>query len=146
MFYTTEDVQLSPDEVVQSFLDQLLTTLKSPFTTHWSVTHLVLIKVKQCVSWASLYTNPSVLPRASNQHTPMTNQCDQDAHSPCDWEWGKGDFPHFLFLTPRQHLSPAILTFSGLLLSLFAFFLILARRFIRGNTCPAKDGLHAGTD
>lgn len=62
-------------------------------------------------------------------------------------EQGKGDFsPYFLFLILRQHLSTAVLTFSGLLLSLSAFFLIPALRFIRGNTCPARDGLRAGTD
>lgn len=38
------------------------------------------------------------------------------------------------------------LDFDSFLLSLFAFFLILVLRFIRGNTCPPKDGLHAVTD
>lgn len=55
-------------------------------------------------------------------------------------------FSYFLFLIFRQHLSPAVLTFTVFFWAPLLFFLILVLRFIRGNTCPPKDGLHAVTD
>lgn len=56
----------------------------------------------------------------------------------------------FFFLLPVSNFQAAPVTssldFHSFLLSPFAFFLILVLRFIRGNTCPPKDGLHAVTD
>lgn len=63
-------------------------------------------------------------------------------------ECGGGAF--FFFLLPVSNFQAAPVTssldFHSFLLSPFAFFLILVLRFIRGNTCPPKDGLHAVTD
>lgn len=102
-------------------LDQLHTNQNpkpnSSYTTHWSVTHLGLIKVKQGVSsWAfSVHISQGIRPAHPGDWN-ADQWASKPAHSPCDLEPGKGDF---LFLILRQHLSAAILTFSGLLLSLY---------------------------
>lgn len=135
-------------------MDQLHVKPKS-FYRVWAIsdTHIVLVKGKSqtmclCTGFSehssscvySWHTDQQARTAVANSHHG------EFLHSLRDWDVEGG----FYFLLPVSNFQAAPVTssldFHSFLLSLFAFFLILVLRFIRGNTCPPKDGLHAVTD
>lgn len=120
-----------------------------------SDTHIVLVKGKsQTMCLCTGFSEHS----SSCVYSRHNRPAGQDDYSQFWWWWtlaftswlgcGGGSFFFFLFPVSNFQAAPVTssLDFHSFLLSLFAFFLILVLRFIRGNTCPPKDGLYAVTD